>query len=49
MLNCAEAPDEYDAIYFHDDDLEDAGWQQSFEWRIPDDIAEWHLRGRLGG
>jgi N,N-dimethylformamidase len=38
VLNCAEAPDEYDAIYFHDDDLEDAGWQPSFDWRIPEDM-----------
>ena len=25
-------------IYFHNDDLEDAGWQPSFEWQIPDDM-----------
>jgi N,N-dimethylformamidase len=39
VLNFAEAPDQYDAIYFHDDDLEDARWQPSFEWRIPEDMA----------
>ncbi|MCA8967146.1 MAG: hypothetical protein KDC48_19865 [Planctomycetes bacterium] len=28
----------YTAIHFHDDDLVDAGWQPSFELRIPDDL-----------
>jgi N,N-dimethylformamidase len=30
-----EAPDEYDAIHFHDDDLEDAGWAEDFAWTVP--------------
>jgi N,N-dimethylformamidase len=29
------APDQYAAIHFHDDDLEDAGWQPSFSLEIP--------------
>jgi N,N-dimethylformamidase len=29
------APDEYGAIHFHDDDLDDAGWEVDFEWTIP--------------
>jgi N,N-dimethylformamidase len=32
------APDQYAAIHFHDDDLEDAGWQPSFELTIPNDM-----------
>lgn len=32
------APEEYGAIFFHDDDLEDAGWQPDFAWTIPDDL-----------
>jgi N,N-dimethylformamidase len=32
------APDEYGAVFFHDDDLEDAGWEPSFELTIPDDL-----------
>ncbi|HZO81859.1 MAG TPA: N,N-dimethylformamidase beta subunit family domain-containing protein [Candidatus Binataceae bacterium] len=30
------APAEYGAIHFHDDDLEDAGWEPSFELIVPD-------------
>jgi N,N-dimethylformamidase len=29
------APDEYRAIHFHDDDLEDTGWQPDFAFTIP--------------
>ncbi len=29
------APDEYAAIHFHDDDLEDAGWEADFELTVP--------------
>jgi N,N-dimethylformamidase len=32
------SPSEYDAIHFHDDDLDDAGWEPSFHWPIPDDL-----------
>ena len=32
------APDEYGAIHFHDDDLEDAGWEVGFELTVPDDL-----------
>jgi N,N-dimethylformamidase len=30
------APAEYGAIHFHDDDLEDAGWEKDFELTVPD-------------
>ena len=30
------APAEYGAIHFHDDDLEDAGWETDFELTVPD-------------
>ena len=30
------SPSEYGAIYFHDDDLEDASWDVAFEWIVPD-------------
>jgi N,N-dimethylformamidase len=29
------APQQYAAIHFHDDDLEDAGWQPAFELEVP--------------
>ena len=32
------APDEYGAIHFHDDDLEDALWNVDFELTVPDDL-----------
>lgn len=31
-----EAPEQYGAIHFHDDDLDDARWQVDFEWKVPD-------------
>ena len=33
-----EAPEQWGAIHFHEDDLEDAGWDTDFELRIPDDF-----------
>jgi len=32
------AQDEYGAIHFHDDDLEDACWEVDFELTVPDDL-----------
>ena len=32
------APDEYGAIHFHDDDLEDALWEVDFELTVPDGL-----------
>ena len=34
-----EAPRLYSAIYFHDDDLYDAGWDEDFVCRIPENLA----------
>ncbi len=33
------APDHYAAIHFHEDDLTDAGWHDSFVWQAPYDLA----------
>ena len=30
------APDEYSAVHFHDDDIYDAGWQTDFSFTVPD-------------
>ena len=42
------APDEYDAIHFHDDDLDDARWLTDLELTVPDDwpsgVYAAHLR-----
>ena len=31
------APEEYGAIHFHDDDVDDARWDMDFEWEVPAD------------
>lgn len=33
------APDDYGAIHFHADDLEDASWESDFALRVPDDLC----------
>lgn len=33
-----DAPDLFNAIHFHDDDLGDAGWTPSFTFTVPDDL-----------
>ena len=48
------APHDYAAIHFHDDDLDDCGWEADFTWTVPDDLpqrrlcAASDLRGRRG-
>ena len=32
-----EGPDGYDAVHVHEDDLDDAGWPESFAVRVPED------------
>jgi N,N-dimethylformamidase len=34
-----EAPDEYDAIHFHDDDIADADWPVALTFDVPEDLA----------
>ncbi len=47
--NYVHAPAQYGAIHFHDDDLEDAGWDADFEWAVPagtkSDVYAVRLRG----
>jgi N,N-dimethylformamidase len=33
-----DAPHIYGAIHFHDDDLEDAGWEEDFAFRVAEDL-----------
>ena len=33
------APQDYGAIHFHADDLDDCGWQPDFNWTVPADLA----------
>ena len=40
-------PHEYGAIHFHDDDLEDAGWQVDFSWTLPTECRSGVYAARL--
>lgn len=37
-IDPATVPEQYGAIHFHDDDLDDAGWDVDFSLTIPDDL-----------
>jgi N,N-dimethylformamidase len=41
------APQEYGAIFFHDDDLEDAGWEVDFAFTVPDGCKSGVYAARL--
>ena len=43
------APEQYGAIHFHDDDLDDAGWDASIVWRVPEKMRSgmYALRTRV--
>jgi len=36
-------PEEYGAIHFHDDDIDDARWDVDFELKIPEPFKKWCL------
>ena len=40
-------PSGYGAIYFHDDDLEDAEWDVGVEWTVPDELPSGIYAARL--
>ena len=42
-----DAPETYGAIYFHDDDVGDAGWHADFELVVPDDLRSGVYAARL--
>ncbi len=41
------APEQYNAIHFHDDDLDDARWEADFELTVPDDWKSGVYAARL--
>lgn len=47
--NFAEVPDQYDALKFHDDDLDDARWQPTARFAVPDDLASGMYAARVRG
>ncbi len=42
-------PQQYGAIHFHDDDLEDAGWEADFELTVPEGLKSGIYAARLRG
>lgn len=42
-----QAPGEYGAIHFHDDDIQDAGWDTDFAWTVPADLPSGMYAARL--
>ena len=45
--NFNNIPEEYAVIYFHDDDLDDAQWDVSFELKVPDGLKSGVYAARL--
>lgn len=45
--NWQDAPEQYDAICFHDDDLYDAEWTADFSYKIPPDLKSGLYAARL--
>ena len=46
-IDFKQAPKEYGAIYFHDDDLEDASWELDFEFTVPENTKSAVYAARL--
>jgi N,N-dimethylformamidase len=46
-MDYKRARTQYGAIYFHDDDLEDAKWDVGFEYRVPADLKSGLYAARL--
>ena len=46
-MDFKHARDQYGAIYFHDDDLEDARWEAGFEFKVPADLKSGVYAARL--
>ena len=42
-------PEEYAAVHFHDDDLDDVGWDTDFKFEVPDGLASGIYAARLRG
>ena len=40
-------PDEYQAAWYHDDDLADAGWPPAFSWHVPEGLRSGMYAARL--
>lgn len=47
IMRWTEVPDQFAAIYFHDDDLYDCGWETDFSWTPPDGFPSGNYAMRL--
>lgn len=47
VFDWKEAPHEYGAISFHDDDIDDARWEVDFEWQVPADCKSRSYAAKL--
>jgi N,N-dimethylformamidase len=47
VTNWRDAPDQYSAIYFHSDDLDDAAWDPSFSFTVPSRLKSGIYAARL--
>ena len=48
-MDYKQARPQYGAIYFHDDDIDDARWEVGFEFRVPDTLKSGMYAARLRG
>ena len=48
-MDYKQARPQYGAIYFHDDDIDDARWEVGFEYRVPDTLRSGMYAARLRG
>jgi N,N-dimethylformamidase len=46
-MDFRHARDQYNAIYFHDDDLEDSKWEAAFEFKVPANLKSGVYAARL--
>jgi N,N-dimethylformamidase len=47
VMDWTQAPAQYGAIHFHDDDLVDAAWQEDFRFEVPQDLRSGVYAARL--
>ena len=46
-LDWRVCPAEYQAVWYHDDDLADACWPPAFAWQVPDNVRSGMYAARL--
>jgi N,N-dimethylformamidase len=46
-VNPSRAPEQYGAVHFHDDDLDDARWDADATWTVPEDFPSGSFAARL--